>query len=86
MAFYEMASNICLTLVNGVIVAHINRRVFSRVHAAALGREWDLLEDLGAGPGTFRSPCHPMHFESSFLESERNPRKLMTWRAISSRP
>jgi len=49
MAFHEVASNICPTLVNGAIVANINRRVFSRVHAAALGREWDLLEDLGAG-------------------------------------
>jgi hypothetical protein len=63
--------NICKTLVSGVIVANINRRLFSRVHAAALGREWDLLEDLGAGPCQFRSPCHPMHFECSYLESEQ---------------
>jgi len=67
-ACYEVASNDCPALVSGVIVANMNRRVFSRVHAAALGREWDLLEDLGVGPGTFRPPCHPTHFESWFLE------------------
>ena len=86
MTFYEVASSTCQTLVHGTIVANVNRRLFSRVHAAALGCEWDLLERLGAGRGTFRSPCHPMHFESSFLETERNPRKPMTWRGISSRP
>lgn len=32
---------------SGVIAANLNRKVFSRVHAAALGgREWDLLEGL----------------------------------------
>jgi acyl-CoA synthetase (AMP-forming)/AMP-acid ligase II/3-oxoacyl-(acyl-carrier-protein) synthase/acyl carrier protein len=34
------------TAANGVVVANLNRRVFSRVHTAALGREWDLLQDL----------------------------------------
>ena len=34
---------------SGVVVANLNRKLFCKVHAAALGgREWDLLEDLTA--------------------------------------
>ena len=34
---------------SGVVVANLNRKLFCKVHAAALGgREWDLLEDLAA--------------------------------------
>ena len=67
MKWRAISAGFCPTLVNGAIVANINRRVFSRVHAAALGCEWDLLEDLGAGL---------VHFARHVIQCNLNPRFL----------
>ena len=53
----ECASPACLlpalealvaSATTGAILARIETRTFARVHAASMGREWDLLAELGS--------------------------------------